>query len=175
MFGYDGSIFLRALTGLPLDESKKERSFEIGLCIVNLLGIVSIGVKKIIEKRKSQLVIPIVRVTAPESILPSHQKPNQNIGNSQHLFFNNVAYNKPLLSLLPTIALSMTMIAFYAEVFLINYFEPDKNSKELTGTYYILLQNITADLVLPLFYALWNKDYQNHIKYNQFCDLMFEV
>ena len=108
MSGYDGSILFRALTGLPLDESKKERSFEMSLCVVILLGMVSIGVKKIIEKRKSQLVIPIVRVTAPESTLPSHQKQNQN---SQHLFFNNVAYNKPLLSLLPTIALSMIMVA----------------------------------------------------------------
>ena len=60
MSGYDGSILLGTLTGVPLDESKKERSFEIGLCIVNLLGIVSIGVKKIIEKRKSQQVIPLL-------------------------------------------------------------------------------------------------------------------
>lgn len=175
MFGYDGSMLLRTLTGVPLDDSKKERSFEIGLCIVNLLGMVSIGVKKIIEKRKSQLVIPIVTVTAPESILPSHQTQDLNIGSPPHLSFNNFAFNKPILSLLPTIALSMTMVAFYSLIFLLSYFEPDKDSKEFKGIYYMLSLNITVDLVLPLFYGLWNKDYRNHIIYNQFCDLMFEV
>ena len=67
---YDGSKFLRMLTGLTLDEYNNER-IELGvLDIINLLGMLSNGVKKLIEKRKAQQAIQIVNILPITSMMP---------------------------------------------------------------------------------------------------------
>ena len=149
------------LTGLDIDGPNTE-NIELGiLCIINLLGMMSICLKKIIEKRKIQQVLPNVNVIAIATI---HQPQELSPGISQQSCFNNVAFNKPLLPLLLTIAFSMTMVTFYCAVFIIRYFEPDEDSKVLTTTYYRLLMNIAVDFVIPLFCGLCNRDYRKHVR-----------
>ena len=160
---FDGSIFLRMMTGLALDKPHTA-VLELGiLCIVNLLGVLSLCWKKIIEKRKTQQDIPL-NVLPLNSIMPINEAQEPTNENSQQSCFNNVAFNKPLLSLLPTIALSMTIMTFYSAVFITNRLDPDENSKELKGTFYTLLMYITVDFVIPLFYGLHNRDYRKYIK-----------
>lgn len=161
---FDGSIFLRLMTGLDLEEPHTV-VIELGiLCFVNLLGMLSISLKKIVEKRKSQQEIQTINILPPISLMPIHEAQESRNENSQQSCFNNVAFNKPLLSLLPTIALSITMMTFYCFVFITNYFESDENSKELKLIYHTLLTHITVDFVIPLLYCLHNRDYRKHIK-----------
>ena len=158
--GYDGRLQLKTLAGLDGNESGRKMIELVILSILILLGALSIGVKKFIEKRKTNQVIQAVNVLAIQPIVPLHQSQESSNGNLQQSCFNNVAFNKPLLSLLPTIALSILMVAFYIVYFVLNNFELDDNLK---GTYFILLIYIIVDFLMPLLYGSKNKDYRKHV------------
>ena len=150
---------LKLLTGYiaPKDVNSKRYYwiFLFSLYIINILGLFSIGMKKIVEKRKNQQVIPLVN---------NLQSQQPQYGHFQS-FINNVAFNKPLLSLLPIIILSITMIVTDTiGMFVRDRFKPNEDRRELITIYLILISNIIVDVIFPLLYTICNKDYYKHTR-----------
>lgn len=120
------------------------------LCIITLLGLFSIGLKKYIEERKNNQVLQ--QVTLPLHLI------SQEPGNSQsHSCFNTLKFNKPLLSL--------KQITVFAVLFCIAVSIHSHGSWLHHGGFYLHLAiDIIMDFVFPLLYSLNNKDYRKHTK-----------
>ena len=160
-FDNDHLGLLSVMTGY---QAPKDTSFDIFWIVlfslfscVTIMGLFSITVKKNVEKRKDYKALRTVslyQVTSQEPI----------IGKVLITSYNNITFNKPLLSTLNLAVTSLTFIGIIFGSSALAYFTLDFSLRELNVTYAVLLSYIIIDFVFPLLYTLLNKDYRTHTK-----------
>ena len=121
--------------------------------VATLLGLLSIAIKKYREKRRDEQVLPVIIIHPPSA---------NNAGPTFQ--FNNIAFNKPLLSTLSLSVAMITLICILGGSITLAYFTFNFSLRELNTTYITLLSYIIIDFVFPLLYGWLNKDYRNHVK-----------
>ena len=160
-FDNDHLGLLSVMTGY---QAPKVTSFDIFwivlfslLSFVTIMGLFSITAKKFVEKRKDDKALRTVNlylVTVQEPI----------IGPVLTSSYNNIAFNRPLLSTLNLAVTSLTFIGIIFGCSALAYFTLDFSLRELNVTYAVLLSYMIIDFVFPLLYTLLNKDYRTHTK-----------
>ena len=82
--------------------------------------------------------------------------------NKAPMQLNNIASNKPLLSMVSLVITMLTFIGIIGGSMVLAYFTTDFSSRELNVTYAVLLSYSVIDFIFPLLYIWMNKDYQTH-------------